>query len=1451
VLSDLSVWAHTFFAARRRRGSAPYTAMVSAEALESKVLLSAITGIYSVDVEAARDEIAAGVVTIHSAVQPGRMIAYGDRAFSVLDFPGAYDGPMVAGAWWGNGRVVAMSDHQGLEMQLYGDTGTTGRFYRNSIGWLANSKSLDARIVTLNSSDRTWLISQGYTNVVHADQSTLATSLTGAKVLIAGWLGDSENPDMLRTISDYVQGGGGLFVCEVGYGYDIWFSKPIHQAPANVLLRSAGIGFREQNRWEEDLITPVRATIDTNTSRMFDVFAAPDNYSAATQRQAAFIAEGLLAALPTSDPLYQQVVAMLQSRSAGLSATPATPVSNPLDKSVLTWEARQLLATPPENVTAHHTAAAVYGEIPSNAPRVTRTVTLNLKQTELRTEWHSTGLYAAPGELIRITVPAKAADKGLRVRLSGHEDDLSGLDEWHRIPFGISRTFTISSTTTLAAGAFGGAIYFEVPSNTAPLGFVDVTIQGAIEAPYFVLGQTADTTWINFIRHRPAPYAELSAGNVVLSVPSSLIRTLSNPTALMTYWKKVMDAQDDLGNNAVTRTRAERINIDAQVAYGYLHAGYPTQGPPMSAPELVDLEKLKAEGTWGWFHELGHEHQYDAWTIDGDTEVSVNLFTLYTYDRLGIPVDRSTVDFRIQEMDRLFERGGDFTTGDFFERLAFYQQIQGYFGWHVFRSFFRSYQDGTPQNLNGIYGLPTDDQAERDQWLLRMSRITQRDLTPHFTAWGYAVSQQAKDQVAAMSLPSWSMIETVAATEDVVQTKNRSVTFDVSGNFFGLPGNGALVYRNLDAPTGTLVNHGNGTFTFTPETGYSGSQVIRFEATNDQGGAATTSIHLGITGTTYSFEGGRLTVTGTSSDDVITVASADGRIRIMVNGRTITTAVASRVVRVISVAGLQGNDMLRLDGSLGTSVNGILKGNEGSDVLVGSVGRDTLDGGTGADEASYTEAASAVQISLASGGAQSTGGAGTDTLISIENLTGSRFDDNLTGSVGNNVLRGGLGNDTLTGGVGNDSLIGGLGDDMYVFGVASAAEADTVTEAANAGTDTLSFSTLTTAVTLNLGTTAIQTVHTKRTLKLNAASVVENAVGGSGHDTLTGNALANRLNGNIGNDKLQGAAGNDALLGGLGDDTYVFGLAAAAEADNVTEAANAGTDTLDFSTLTMAITLNLGTTAIQTVHTKRTLKLNATSAVENAVGGSGHDTLTGNTLANTLTGNAGNDGLQGAAGNDSLLGGLGNDTYVFGLAAASEADTVTEAANAGTDTLSFSTLTTAVTLNLGTTVIQTVHTNRTLKLNSNTVFENVIGGSGNDTLVGNSQANTITGNNGDDALSGGNGRDILIGGLGIDTLSGGNDDDILIAGRTTSDTLLTRLNDLRTEWVSVNSYGLRISRLRTGVGASVASLQAKTNVLNDTPSIDRLTGGGGIDWYFRALNDVMTDLLSSESIDLL
>ncbi len=198
--------------------------------------------------------------------------------------------------------------------------------------------------------------------------------------------------------------------------------------------------------------------------------------------------------------------------------------------------------------------------------------------------------------------------------------------------------------------------------------------------------------------------------------------------------------------------------------------------------------------------------------------------------------------------------------------------------------------------------------------------------------------------------------------------------------------------------------------------------------------------------------------------------------------------------------------------------------------------------------------------------------------------------------------------------------------------------------------------------------------------------------------------------------------------------------------------------------------------------------------------------------------------------------------------------------NEGVDTLNFAYLTASVVLNLGSTSVQTVHTNRTLKLNSLSTFENAVGGTSSDTLLENTLANRLTGGlgdnilvgmEGDDILEAGNGRDILIGGLGLDTLNGGAGDDILIAGRTMSDTSLSNLNTLRTQWVSANTYAVRIANLRAGVGSPVVSLKARTNVLNDAGEDDSLTGGSNSDWFFRAVDDVITDLFAGELIDVL
>ncbi|WP_059763061.1 S-layer family protein, partial [Pseudomonas sp. TAD18] len=158
-------------------------------------------------------------------------------------------------------------------------------------------------------------------------------------------------------------------------------------------------------------------------------------------------------------------------------------------------------------------------------------------------------------------------------------------------------------------------------------------------------------------------------------------------------------------------------------------------------------------------------------------------------------------------------------------------------------------------------------------------------------------------------------------------------------------------------------------------------------------------------GVTLTYQAGT-SLTGTAGDDVMLVAAGNN-----------------------TVHGGDGNDVLS-----GTTGNNNFYGDAGNDLLFSGSGNDLLDGGTGNDTASYAHSAAGVTVTLASTAQQNTVGAGLDTLVSIENLTGSNFNDVLTGDGNANVINGGLGNDTLNGGGGDDILIGGMGNNTLTGG---------------------------------------------------------------------------------------------------------------------------------------------------------------------------------------------------------------------------------------------------------------------------------------------------------------------------------------------------------------------------------------------------------------------------------
>jgi Ca2+-binding RTX toxin-like protein len=210
-----------------------------------------------------------------------------------------------------------------------------------------------------------------------------------------------------------------------------------------------------------------------------------------------------------------------------------------------------------------------------------------------------------------------------------------------------------------------------------------------------------------------------------------------------------------------------------------------------------------------------------------------------------------------------------------------------------------------------------------------------------------------------------------------------------------------------------------------------------------------------------------------------------------------------------------------------------LGGGGGADQFVGDPGFDNI--------ASYQFADAGVTVNWLDGN-QNTGEAIGDTFNSIENLTGSNFQDNLTGNnLANRILggdgddsllEGAGGSDTIIGGNGNDIVMAGAGDDM-LYGGFEGSDSGQHDHIDFLGAVDLTFPAF--GINLTLGANGDGDVTYAGTGH-DVFSGFEHVLGTELHDTITGNALSNILYGRGGNDRLFGLAGQEILYGGLGDD---------------------------------------------------------------------------------------------------------------------------------------------------------------------------------------------------------------------------------------------------------------------------------------------------------------------------
>ena len=232
---------------------------------------------------------------------------------------------------------------------------------------------------------------------------------------------------------------------------------------------------------------------------------------------------------------------------------------------------------------------------------------------------YSTGLYAGPGELIKITVPVGI--QGLSVQIGSQTDDLSDLDPAKRAPIVYTLKALFPGLNTVRS-PLGGYIWIR-RAEKATGGMTKIVFSGVCKSPDFILGVTDPTEWKNEILHSSVPWLELRSDHAVFSVPRSWMKTeieadgnfADNVGKVMSMWNESFEKDFyflyglTAGSDSL-KFRApdfpERVVLDVELKK---KAFVDWQDQPIVAlntkywiDELTDLTSVSNGGSWAVYN---------------------------------------------------------------------------------------------------------------------------------------------------------------------------------------------------------------------------------------------------------------------------------------------------------------------------------------------------------------------------------------------------------------------------------------------------------------------------------------------------------------------------------------------------------------------------------------------------------------------------------------------------------------------------------------------------------------------------------------------------------------------------------------------------------------------------------------------------------------------------------
>jgi len=285
--------------------------------------------------------------------------------------------------------------------------------------------------------------------------------------------------------------------------------------------------------------------------------------------------------------------------------------------------------------------------------------------------------------------------------------------------------------------------YFEDDADEAPpirVHFPTGRVNG-----YFDLAKHTNADWDRLLDEAVSPIMDARGTHIQVAYPVEMfqLHTRGRGEELLRNYDTILTHHYTVCG-LVKYDKVPRNRILARVNYNYYmfrdRDGVAYLGTPRVMGMVADPDSVvRGDPCWGFSHEAGHVLQIRPQiTWGGMTEVSVNIFSLYTTGKLGNPCRLARQGNYASARSRIIEADPKISylqTPDVFDRLVPFWQLHLYFTENGFPDFYPDVMEEMRRRPDA--GRGPDSILNHFQFIEICCDVTQTDLTDFFDKWGF------------------------------------------------------------------------------------------------------------------------------------------------------------------------------------------------------------------------------------------------------------------------------------------------------------------------------------------------------------------------------------------------------------------------------------------------------------------------------------------------------------------------------------------------------------------------------------------------------------------------------------------------------------------------------------------------------------------------------------------